>query len=135
QSTVARHLSIGLDVTARCLLDADVCRQEFRGGGLDLVADMAEVWFQRARQICFHDPLAAAVIFAPELIVEEAGQVEVELASPRVLGMTHWESTPAGPHRVAVDVQPERFFDHYLGVLRAGGVTTETRRDGECSKL
>jgi purine nucleosidase len=117
QSPIARHLSIGLDVTARCLLDADVCRREFRGGCLDVAADMAEVWFQRAPSICFHDPLAAAVIFAPELIGEEAGQVEVELASPRVLGMTHWEPRAGGPHQVAVEVEPKRFFEYYLGVV------------------
>src|SRR5262249_2761303 len=124
-AAVARHLSIGLDVTARCLLDADICRREFRGGGLAVVADMAEVWFQASSVICFHDPLAAAAVFAPELIVEGGGQGEVALASPFVLGMTHWTAaagTPkgCGAHRIAIEAEPEAFFEHYLGVLRRG---------------
>ena len=34
--------SYGLDVTMRCTLAADECRQRLRGGPLDVVADMAE---------------------------------------------------------------------------------------------
>jgi hypothetical protein len=44
--------------------------------------------------------------------------VEVELASERLLGLTHW--TPGGPdapHEVALEVDAGRFFEHYFSVL------------------
>ena len=43
-----RFTSIGLDVTTKCVLDADECRRRFAsaGGPLAVVAEMAEVWFR-----------------------------------------------------------------------------------------
>jgi inosine-uridine nucleoside N-ribohydrolase len=111
------HRSLGLDVTMRCELDAATCRERFRGGGLDVVADMAEVWFRRADRVRFHDPLAAAAVFDDGFLTFERGQVAVELASPVVPGMTHWRADAGAPHDVALGVEPERFFDHYFGVL------------------
>ena len=35
------------------------CRQRLHGGPLDVVAEMAEVWFRGVDRIVFHDPLAA----------------------------------------------------------------------------
>src|SRR5262249_24991636 len=107
---VKEHLSLGLDVTTRCVLDPETCRQRFRGGGLDVAADMAEVWFAKSTQITFHDPLAAAVIFAPELVQFEAGEVTVDLVVDP--GRTLWEPRAGGPHQVAVDVDPDAFCRH-----------------------
>ena len=62
-----------------------------------------------------HDPLAAAVLFAPEICRYARGKVSVALET----GLTHWK--PGGedtPHRIAVDVDPEAFFVHYFGVVR-----------------
>jgi purine nucleosidase len=114
---VKEHLSVGLDVTTRCVLDAETGRQRFSGGGLDVAADMAEVWFAKATRITFHDPLAASIIFAPELVQVERGQVCVELLSQRVPGMTLWQPDPAGPHQVAMQVDPDAFCRHYFAVL------------------
>jgi purine nucleosidase len=42
----------------------------------------------------------------------------VELNSQRLLGMTHWKKDGAnGSHEVALDVDPQRFFDHYFSVF------------------
>jgi purine nucleosidase len=117
QAPVASHLSIGLDVTIQCTLPADECRQRMRDGVLGVVGAMAEVWFRHTGEITFHDPLASAVIFAPDLCTYEDGHVEVELASPRVAGMTHWTPTANGPHRIAVGVDPAAFFSHYFAVV------------------
>ncbi len=59
--------SVGLDVTMRCQMAADEVRQRFReaGGPLLAVLDMAEVWFERARQLTFHDPLAPPACSSP----------------------------------------------------------------------
>ncbi len=111
------HTSIGLDVTLRCTMEAGECRGKFTGDVLEMVGGMAEVWFRHAAQLTFHDPLAGAVIFEPEICRYEAGRVEVELQSPRLQGMTLWDPACCDkPHRIAVDVDSGRFFEHYFSV-------------------
>lgn len=117
RAPVPEVTAFGLDVTLRCALPAAECRERMRGGPLDVVAAMAEVWFSKARQIVFHDPLAAVALFEPELCRYARGQVEVELASSRVAGMTHWTEDTSGPHQIAVEVDRERFFERYFSVF------------------
>lgn len=117
---VQEHKSIGLEVTCKCQMPADECRRRFYGGPLDVVADMAEVWFNRAGQITFHDPLAAVSIFEPGICEYQDGKVDVELMSNRVRGMTHWNPrSEEKPHRIAVDVNAGRFFEHYFDVVNS----------------
>jgi purine nucleosidase len=110
---------IGLDVTTQCVMPAEDCRKRFEQGPLKIVGDMAEVWFARARpQITFHDPLAAAVIFEPDLCTFEAGLVEVELQSDRLRGVTHFSPQASSrPHQVATTVRPDAFFGHYFATV------------------
>lgn len=118
RAPVAPHVSIGLDVTLSCRMDAEECRRRLRGGPLDVAAAMAEVWFRHSEQIVFHDPLAAAVLFAPDLCGYTDGRVEVELAPGPAQGMTHWTPrTDPAPHRIATSVDPEAFFAEYFGVV------------------
>ena len=117
QANVSPHISVGTDITRRCTMPADECRQRLKGGPLDVVADMAEVWFKHANRITFHDPLAAAIIFEPDLCKYEQGNVEVELLSSRVMGMTHWAAAEDGRHQIASDVNVEGFFEHYFEVV------------------
>lgn len=117
RAPVSPHTSYGLDVTTRCTMDAAECRLLLRGGPLDVVASMAEVWFQHADRITFHDPLAAAAIFVPDLCTYEDGLVEVELLSQRAPGITYWNpQAETKPHRVAVDVNAEAFFAEYFHI-------------------
>ncbi|MCX8053925.1 MAG: nucleoside hydrolase [Armatimonadetes bacterium] len=116
---VSDHLSIGLDVTKRCVMDAAACRERFRGELLGAVAEMAEVWFRCADRITFHDPLAAAVIFDPEICSYQAGKVEVDTETADGAGTTVWNTDVEDkPNRIAVGVNPDRFFDHYFSVVR-----------------
>jgi hypothetical protein len=39
------------------------------------------------------------------------------LNSPRLMGMTHWAESENGPHEVALEVNPARFFDEYFSVF------------------
>lgn len=114
------HWLVGLDVTLRCQMPAAECRRRFQelGGPFEVVLDMAQVWFRTNDRITFHDPLAAALIFEPGLCRLEAGEVEVELLSERVKGMTHWTPRPDGPHRVALEVDVQRFFEHYFAIAQ-----------------
>ncbi|HHV94516.1 MAG TPA: nucleoside hydrolase [Firmicutes bacterium] len=110
---------IGLDVTTKCVMPADECRRRIRGGVLDVVADAAEVWFRMRPEITFHDPLAAVAIFDPGVVGCEKGRVKVELISPDLLGMTMFEpDEEQGRHKVAMQVDPDRFFEEYFRVVR-----------------
>jgi purine nucleosidase len=148
QTRPPHHTSFGLDVTTRCRMPADECRRRFTAEVLRPVRDFAEVWFRgrpagrhggRERPfITFHDPLAAACIFQPDLCRYRRGHVTVSLTPP-TLGWTVFREGkaaaaeadtgagagsegPAGrrlpPHTVACDVDPDRFFDHYFDVVK-----------------
>lgn len=115
-----RFTSVGLEVTTRCVLPADDCRERFTraGGPLSVVAAMAEVWFRGAPTITFHDPLAAAVLFEPDLCQYETGAVEVEVANSPVAGLTRFTPAPdGGIHQIATDVDAGRFFAHCFDVV------------------
>ena len=79
------------------------------------VLDFAEVWFERAGAITFHDPLAAAAIFDDAICGFERGRVEVELKSDHLAGATVWyPNDPKGHHEVATTVDAPKFFEHYF---------------------
>jgi len=118
---VRMHRSIGLDVTMQVNMSAEKFRATFRDVPLFApVLDWAEVWFgERPEGTTFHDPLAAATIFAPSLCTYAKGTAAVELREGNEFGLMHW--TPGGggaPHEIADTVQPAKFFEHYLSVFR-----------------
>lgn len=117
------HRSVGLDVTLQVQMDATEVRQRFRTPLLRPVLDMAEVWFQARPEVTFHDPLAAVSIFDEEVCTYERGQVEVELASARLPGMTYFSKTDDGRHEVAMTVNPKRFFQEYFTATGSAGST------------
>ncbi len=112
------HRSIGLDVTRQVVMDRGEVRRRFQAGLLKGVLEFAEVWFMQRPVITFHDPLAAATIFDDQICSFERGQVDVELTSARLAGMTLFTPKPEdGAHEVALGVNPERFFEHYFGMF------------------
>ncbi len=118
QSRPPRHVSFGLDVTTKCVMDAERCRKRFTAKALQPVRDFAEVWFRRARGITFHDPLAAAAIFQPDLCSYRQGKVSVSLAEPTMGWTVFTDRQEDKPHTVAAEVDSERFFEHYFSVVR-----------------
>ncbi len=115
---VAIHRSVGLDVTLRVVMGADQVKEKFQSDLLRPVLDFAEIWFQEGNIITFHDPLAAATIFDDSICTFKKGNVEVELLSERVKGMTYWKSgVSEAKHQVALGVDVERFFEHYFSVF------------------
>lgn len=117
-SPAAQHRSIGLDVTMQVTLPAEQVRERFKHPLLRPVLDFAEVWFERRPHIVFHDPLAAVTLFDEQVCGFERGRVEVELTSQRLLGYTGFKADPAGPHEVALRVDPQRFFESYFSVFK-----------------
>ena len=127
EAPVPKLIAVGLDVTEQCTMSAEECRERFikAGGPLLSVAAMAEVWFRHTQQITFHDPLAAALIFEPQLCGLLSTRIDVELCQPGKLGDTllREDSTLSG-HQVARGVDPQAFFDHYFSIVGMGNTET-----------
>jgi inosine-uridine nucleoside N-ribohydrolase len=111
------HRSVGLDVTRRVTLPAEQVRQAFQADLLRPVLDFAEIWFQERQTITFHDPLAATTLFDAQICRFERGRVRVELLDPELNGLTRWTPESDGPHEAALDVDAERFFQHFFSVF------------------
>ncbi|HEV7299500.1 MAG TPA: nucleoside hydrolase [Tepidisphaeraceae bacterium] len=114
------HLSVGLDVTAKCQLDADEVNQRFTGPLLELVREMSTAWFSGDhKHMTFHDPLAAALLFKPELCQYATGTITVEVNEDKKLGgRTPFVASADGPHRIAMEVDREAFFEEYFSVFK-----------------
>lgn len=117
RAPVRLHRSLGLNVTQQVMMSAQAVRERFRTSLLLPVLDMAEIWFAQFYPfITFHDPLAAATIFEPELCSYQMGTVSVE--NEAMPGKTLWE--PGGetaPHQVAVTVDVDRYFQHFFSIV------------------
>lgn len=121
QSRPPDTLAVGWEVTTQCRLDAATCRRKLTAKVLEPVRDFMEVWFRNAEHATFHDPLAAAVIFEPELCTYASGRIELSLTEP-TLGWTAWraaEEDGESPHRIAASVDPTRFFEHFESIVNA----------------
>ncbi|MHB8634871.1 MAG: nucleoside hydrolase [Fimbriimonadaceae bacterium] len=111
-----RHRWIGLDVTMQCALDREACERQFKGPLLSLVLKMAGTWFEHNDRIVFHDPLAAACVFDPELCSYSRGLVKVRPED----GRTDF-AAGGGRDEVALTIDSEKFFNDFFGVIRALG--------------
>lgn len=120
---VPGHVSIGLDVTLKCTMDAPAVRERFVAPPLPVVLKLAEVWYIHQKHICFHDPLAAVSIFHPEICTYARGLVSVPITDgPDTEGRTPFTrcSEPTArhaPHVVAETVDPAAFFERYFEVF------------------
>lgn len=119
RTPIASHRSVGLNVTRRCVLGTRDSIDRFRvlGGPWDVVAAMTDVWGRHSDTVTYHDPLAAAVIFRPELCEWRRGRVSVELTSSRYRGATAFDpdNDISAPHEVAEGVDPADFFAELFG--------------------
>ena len=113
-----RHVSFGLDVTRRCTMTPQECRGRFNAKVLGPVKDFAEVWFSENPLLTFHDPLAAACIFEPDICTYKQGKVTVSLNEPTLGWTVFGERDADKPHTVAHEVDSKRFFEHYFDVVK-----------------
>lgn len=104
------HFTYGLDVTMQCTMPAQEVRERFVGEPLSTVAKMAEEWFTHTPRVIFHDPLAAASIFVPELCEYESGRVKSKD------GVTELQNEN-GPDWVARTVNVNSFFKEFFSVF------------------
>ena len=113
--------AVGLDVTTRCTLDVGEERRRLArlGGPFEVVRAALEVWERESDVVTFHDPLAGALLFEPGICTFADGTVEPDLLRVDRAPLTRWTMRPDGPHRVALDVDPAAFFQHFDAVARA----------------
>ena len=117
KAPVRLHRSLGLNVTQRVMMSADEVRKKYTAPLLRPVLDMAEIWFTGFHPfITYHDPLAAATIFEPDLCSYQQGTVTVDNTDKP--GKTIWQAGQAdAPHQVAITVDVGRYFDHYFNIV------------------
>ena len=112
------HKSVGLDVTCQVVMKQNEVKESFKADILKPVYDFAKIWFDERPLLTFHDPLAAAIIFDEQICEFERGNIEVELMSDKVKGMTYWKpDSQSGIHQVALKVDKDRFFDHFFSTV------------------
>jgi purine nucleosidase len=117
KTRVRLHRSLGLNVTQKVMMSADEVRRNFTAPLLRPVLDMAEIWFAGFYPfITYHDPLAAATVFEPDLCSYKQGTVRVENVDKP--GKTIWQSDGSdAPHQVAMTVDVDRYFDHFFEII------------------
>jgi len=110
----------GLDVTWQLSMTPDQVAKKFKGDKLlEIVLDWSSIWFQERELLHFHDPLAAAALFKPEICTYKRGEVNVELAKGAHKGVTHFKANRASRHQFATSVDGSAFFDEYFSVFDA----------------
>ena len=113
-----RLRSYGLDVTLKVTMPhEEVARRFATDTRLQLVLEFAQVWFEKRREVTFHDPLAAVSVFEPNVCGIERGRVDINLQDGPERGRTLFKPDPSGRHEVAFTVDPARFFTAYFSVF------------------
>ena len=114
---VKNIISVGLDVTTEVVLEKDEIIKRFNTGILKVILDFSGILDNTRQQIVFHDPLAAAVIFKKEICQFRRGNVEIEIDSKRLEGLTYWKADEKGKNEVAFGVNRDMFFDHFFNTM------------------
>ncbi len=115
---VQKHISIGLDVTRQVTMERPESEEKLRQSKYGApILDMGGAWFQDHDIVTFHDPLAAATIFEPEICQYQTGFVSIESADAALYGFTDWKAGQGETHTVALEVDAQKFFDLYFATI------------------
>lgn len=111
--------AVGLDVTLKTTRPGEDVWKVFRPAG-PTVSRAIEVFLrkQKRERICLHDPLAAACVADDRVLQFEAGTVQVETDGSATEGVTVFRPKADGPHRVAKEVDLDRFRASYEQAMR-----------------
>ncbi len=114
---VSLHRSFGLNVTTKVVILREDVDAKLAGDIMAPVKDFAHTFFNGgAKQMTFHDPLAAVAIFHPEVCTYKRGNVMICTDRPNE-GYSTFEENAEGIHEIAVTVDSDKFFDIYLGAV------------------
>ncbi|RAP73446.1 nucleoside hydrolase [Paenibacillus montanisoli] len=109
------HRTFGLNVTTRLVLGRHDNPGLFAAKVMQAVEDFGSPWLER-HVMTFHDPLAAACLFEPELCEYERGSIGVDYTRDETLGKMTFRASGAGTLEIAAAVDRERFFEHYFAM-------------------
>ncbi len=115
---VKEHVTCGLNVTSRLIMKPEEAEKIFHHPLLEPVLDIAREWFKDEERVTFHDPLTAVSLFHEDVCRFERGKLEIETDSRLLSGFTYWRPDENGPHRVAMDVDKELFYQYLFEVFR-----------------
>ncbi|HUT53038.1 MAG TPA: nucleoside hydrolase [bacterium] len=113
QAQVPELVAVDFETSLACRMTREEARRRVRGGALQPVADMAEVWFKTLPFVIFYDSLAASTIFEPGLVRFRRTRVRSRLGYT-LPGMTD----PAGVHQVSIGADGKAFKKHYFDTVR-----------------
>ena len=115
---VAKHVSIGIDVTQHVTMKRDEFEEKLRQSKYGAaIIEMAGAWFGHSDIVTFHDPLAAATIFEPDLCQYQSGHIEIEIDASKPLGFTRWKAQQGATHQIATSVDADKFFQLYFRTI------------------
>lgn len=102
---------VPLDVTLKCAMAREEFERRFSAPPKDVILRMTKEWFKSTDRVIFHDPLACAAAFRPDLCTYRTGSV----SAAKEDGFTALGEK--GTSRVAETVDAKAFFDEYFGVV------------------
>lgn len=117
EAQIPGHLWVGLDVTLECVMQREEVQARFTDPLLEVVLKMAEAWFEQRPELTFHDPLAAALLFNPNLCRISHGLVEATLPDAQGRGGATSLRPDEGPHGAASEVDAKAFFQEFFSVF------------------
>lgn len=109
--------SVGLDVTTHVTMAKAEVEEKFKGDVLKPVLDFMNAKANHSGFVTFHDPLAATVIFDESICEFVRGTIDVDLESSRSRGLLYFNESSDGKNEIAMQVDIEKFFQHYLKVV------------------
>jgi purine nucleosidase len=113
-----QHRILGLEVTGAFEMKSDELCQRLPPSAPKLLRTLLSAWAARRDTVRFHDPIAAASVFAPHLFTFRPARCTVTLDPPDARGRC--ASTHTGdrlPHRLLAAADYNRFVQHFLETL------------------
>lgn len=111
-------ITCGLNVTSRLMMTPTEAEKLFLHPLLEPVLDIAKEWFKDEKRVTFHDPLAAVSLFHEDVCEFEQGNLFIETESRILRGFTYWRPDKNGKHKVAMQVNKDKFFQYLFEVFQ-----------------
>lgn len=112
------HSILGLEVTGAFEMKSEELCERLPAAAPKMLRTLLGAWAARRDTVRFHDPLAAASVFAPQLLTYRPARCRVMLDPREARGRT--TAAHAGgrmPHQVAISADYNRFVQHFLEAL------------------
>ncbi len=117
ETPITTHCCVGAEITRQMRMVSEDVKKHFDNEQYKIIYDFCRIWFEKREYMTFHDPLVAAVIDNPLICNFQKGSIKVDEKA-----VTHWfQGAVDGHNSIAADVDKERFFNHFFGVLEDFG--------------